>query len=375
VERWDEWFRETDQTGILEYNSPAYSAVALGPLGRMLLFAPNEELRQQVLKVLDSAYQDLVLHWHGPTWQLTGAQSRASHLDRLGFSLVRQLMYQQVGGPPIPFGHAATGFVALNPYEMSEEQKAMALDDNPQRLVKGYFPANGIRRTCLLAGRFSMSSRSGPTYGRQEAIIHAALPVEGQPGIFFKQEVDTSQTQYAVQDGLRLLAVWPVESVPEFGGSPHVWIRGYLGHLENVLSANVNGKQWQSSQPLKVENDSLLNIELKDTEGQELSLEFQPRFVSTDHEPPAAAAYFWHDPAADQLHLDFIAHGPCTMGLFLQIVEGSTEAGPASIVVEDSSWSVPEAGLAVDLAKPPAAEDGFLLSSSDWKWRPGDWSK
>ena len=63
--------------GFPEYNSPAYYLVGLMDLGRMLRDFPDEEDRDLARETHDRIWEEIAMHWHGPSGQWAGPHSRS----------------------------------------------------------------------------------------------------------------------------------------------------------------------------------------------------------------------------------------------------------------------------------------------------------
>jgi len=66
-----------EQGGFAEYNSPTYTVVALDELGRLLRFARDPEARVMIEELYRTAWKEIANHFHAPTRQWAGPQSRA----------------------------------------------------------------------------------------------------------------------------------------------------------------------------------------------------------------------------------------------------------------------------------------------------------
>lgn len=66
-----------DKGGFSEYNSPTYTIVALDELERMKRHITNEECLQMIDYLYSISWEMIARHYHAPTGQWTGPQSRA----------------------------------------------------------------------------------------------------------------------------------------------------------------------------------------------------------------------------------------------------------------------------------------------------------
>ena len=66
-----------EQGGFTEYNSPTYTVVALDELGRLIRYARDPEARVMAGELYRTAWKEIANHFHAPTRQWAGPQSRA----------------------------------------------------------------------------------------------------------------------------------------------------------------------------------------------------------------------------------------------------------------------------------------------------------
>jgi len=66
-----------EQGGFAEYNSPTYTVVAVDELGRLLRYARDPEARAMAGEIYHMAWKEIASHFHAPTRQWAGPQSRA----------------------------------------------------------------------------------------------------------------------------------------------------------------------------------------------------------------------------------------------------------------------------------------------------------
>ncbi len=70
-----------DNGSFREYNSSTYTVVAIAEISRMLMHFQNEEDRKLAADMHDLAWKHLATHFHAPTRQLAGPQSRCYSTD------------------------------------------------------------------------------------------------------------------------------------------------------------------------------------------------------------------------------------------------------------------------------------------------------
>lgn len=63
--------------GFTEFNSPTYTMVAIAEIGRVLAHAKDAEVVEKMGPVYRRAWEEVARHFHAPTGQWSGAQSRA----------------------------------------------------------------------------------------------------------------------------------------------------------------------------------------------------------------------------------------------------------------------------------------------------------
>ena len=73
-----------DQGSFTEYNSSTYSIVAIAELSRMLAHVKNEDDRTLVNEIHDLAWKHVATHFHPPTRQWAGPNSRCYNTDLRG---------------------------------------------------------------------------------------------------------------------------------------------------------------------------------------------------------------------------------------------------------------------------------------------------
>ncbi len=85
---WDEWFKNTDEQGIVEYNSPCYTGISLFALEGLWEIVPSGSWRRQIELMLDYFTFELLIHTVPGIWCLGGAMSRSyhGHLDGNGWT-------------------------------------------------------------------------------------------------------------------------------------------------------------------------------------------------------------------------------------------------------------------------------------------------
>jgi hypothetical protein len=66
-----------EQGGFSEYNSPTYTLVALDELGRFVRYVRDPEARELAGELYHMVWKDIADHFHAPTRQWSGPQSRA----------------------------------------------------------------------------------------------------------------------------------------------------------------------------------------------------------------------------------------------------------------------------------------------------------
>ena len=138
-----------DQGSFSEYNSPTYSIVALSELSRLLLHLRDAEDRRLVRELHDLAWRHVATHFHSPTRQWAGPNSRSYGDDLRRNSATLAFLEAACGGQaglitqdPLPLGLDAYRLPLECPSNLVpffRELKA------PRAVVETFIPAEPAR--------------------------------------------------------------------------------------------------------------------------------------------------------------------------------------------------------------------------------------
>ena len=177
---WQAWVEEVSQHGIVEYNSPCYTAVDLYALEGILDAAPDEGFRRQVERLLEYVWTEFAANYHPGAKCLTGPMSRAYPSDYLyGNGLSAVIACQQFGLETASFDSngGLTPFVVnfgIRHYVVPERIRQAALGKSAPVTVRGSVPSRGIVWENYLAPDFALGSQTG-YYGGQEMPVFLAF--------------------------------------------------------------------------------------------------------------------------------------------------------------------------------------------------------
>lgn len=158
-----------DQGSFTEYNSPIYSILALAELSRMLLHVANVEDRRLIWQLHDLAWRHVATHFHAPTRQWAGPNSR-SYRDDLRRS--RALAFLEAAtqggagllkGNTIPLGLDFYRLPLRCPPDLvSYFRELKAPREVIEEFIKptsaGYVPKNAVIGTTWLHPQFALGS-------------------------------------------------------------------------------------------------------------------------------------------------------------------------------------------------------------------------
>lgn len=196
----------TSQGSFSEYNSPTYSIVALTELTRILAHARDEAGRQLAREIHDLAWRHVAVHFHAPTRQWTGPQSR-SYGDDLRRSPATLAFLEAAcageaslgAGDPLPLGLDACRLAVECPASLRSHFRELK---TARGVVETFIPASpgrsGAARpvvgTTWLDPRFALGTVNRGDFWNQRRPWLACWGTVAQPVIvrarFLKDGVD-----------------------------------------------------------------------------------------------------------------------------------------------------------------------------------------
>ena len=374
VDDWNVWFRETDRGGVVEYNSPTYTVVAVTSLGRMLDLAPDGAISRQIETALEDLFADFCWHYHEGTGLLAGATSRASSGDFLRNSLTSLLAYQQFGAP-LKAVNLVGAFVALSNYQAPEDYVRWALQKRAGTTVRASVPARHIRRMTTFGERYALGVKSGPAYGAQEMALTLAYPAERQPMLFLRQQPGSNVPFYAELRNSGTLGGIVFRNPPEHGGSPHHWFRLFLGPPENFEQIEVDGSAWNGEYAAVTDGAHLRLI----TDAITADFRFGIFPMDGSGVPARCVAYLWYQYEHHQVMVEIVAWAPTLAGLALSVTEGGSPEAPGQIGWDGAELSsrLPDGEIVAGVPSDEEIrlpDDLPLLETPEIIWRRGDWT-
>lgn len=200
---WDfeEWFAHTSRFGIVEFNSPVYSAVQIIALEGLLELLNASAIHQQVRAALSMYYTEAFVHFHPASEQFAGAKSRHAPAFRLQCRhLLHALLFRQTGQPQ-PLDSIDHAGLALSGYSVEKSVCRLAFEKHWPVVVQQSSPHNGLTRRTWMTAQYALGSMSGGRYGRDDVPIEILSESAGVACRMFLEGEPHRFDTYAEQDG------------------------------------------------------------------------------------------------------------------------------------------------------------------------------
>ncbi|MDR1683016.1 MAG: hypothetical protein LBS25_06480 [Candidatus Symbiothrix sp.] len=157
-QRWQNFYNYTQQQGgFSEYNSPTYTIIALDELLRMKKHIVHPAIQTVVDTLYFTAWDMIARHYHSPTQQWAGPQSRSY------YTLVQPsfygLLYQASGGK-IDLAYRSEGYNVRMKHHLPEQLLPYFLSPEYPRMEKEIFKRSHpqVEGACLLTDKYTLAS-------------------------------------------------------------------------------------------------------------------------------------------------------------------------------------------------------------------------
>jgi len=208
---WDyqEWLSYTNRFGIIEFNSPNYTAVQISALEGMLDVCSHEGMRHSIEVVLRFYYTELFSHFHSATGRFAGPKSRQlDELIRDGGGHSDALLFRQTGFECLKDSPYNARY-ALSTYVAPRTARSLVSDRRLPAIVRGNSPYHGLLRYTYLTDQFALGSMSGGRHAGSDVPIELlygtrdrahCVALRGKPHVF---TVFAKQQRNFIVAGLR----------------------------------------------------------------------------------------------------------------------------------------------------------------------------
>jgi len=164
-----------EQGGFSEYNSPTYTLVALEELGRILRYVQDPDVHQMASGLYRTAWAEIANHFHAPTRQWAGPQSRAYQtlLPKRVCGLLHRATGGRFPGAEVEPEISEHRFSHVCPADM--ESKFFTLEtprEFRQVFIRGSAGAPDTAGTTYLAPAFSLGSiNAGDMWNQRRPLV------------------------------------------------------------------------------------------------------------------------------------------------------------------------------------------------------------
>jgi hypothetical protein len=164
-----------DQGGFTEYNSPTYTLVALDELNRIMRYVQDAEVKKMAGELYRIVWKEIANHFHAPTRQWAGPQSRAYHtlLPARVLGLLHRATGERFPGANVEPEIAEHRFSHICPPDMEAQFLSLKSPrDFRQTFIRGSDGAPDTIGTTYLHPAFSLGSiNAGDLWNQRRALV------------------------------------------------------------------------------------------------------------------------------------------------------------------------------------------------------------